>query len=331
MYCSMLEAPAPIPRIAPNHPIPQPAGSTETAASPWPQPAQAGPSQLPAVRTVALGAATPAEAHPEPPPIPASKSNRYLAAEIQRKRVDGARVEWVVPPLVARTCKRSNGRFELAEYNDETAWIYRSANAKVNSSSTWYDRELGRRLHFGRYTADEGVLDDDVFGAPVPQFPFFTMDGQTARPQRASNWMYRSRSPKRGEEGRRAQTPPPTRLPWAPGCSPSEEEGGGQCGKGKGKNMEFDDSDNSDEGMDLADVVAGPVATNVIVVEGLDDALSAVAFEAIARDTLYRSGARPLTIVHARGQMWVRMEDAAGGQRALRGLGSLWPELRLGY
>jgi hypothetical protein len=95
--------------------------------------------------------------------------------------------------------------------------------------------------------------------------------------------------------------------------------------------VEFDDSDESDEGMDLADVVAAPVATNVIVIEGIDDALSAVAFEAIARDALYKSGARPLTIVHARGQMWVRMEGVAGGQRALGGLGSLWPELRLGY
>jgi hypothetical protein len=95
--------------------------------------------------------------------------------------------------------------------------------------------------------------------------------------------------------------------------------------------VKFDDSDDSDEGMDLADVVAAPVATNVVVIESLDDALSAVVFEAIARDALYRSGARPIAIVHARGRMWLRMEDATEGQRALGGLGSLWPEIRLEY
>jgi hypothetical protein len=125
--------------------------------------------------------------------------------------------------------------------------------AKVDSSSTWYKQELGQCLHFGHYMAEEGVLDDDVFSAPVLRLPFFTMDGQTARPQRASSWMYRTRSPTWGDEGRRAQTPPHTRLPWVPGCRPSPKEGG--SGKGKGKNVEFNNSDDSEDGMALDDIV----------------------------------------------------------------------------
>ncbi|KAJ7351560.1 hypothetical protein DFH08DRAFT_806279 [Mycena albidolilacea] len=314
MYCSTIEAPAPLPRIAPNRPIPQSAGSTESSTSSRPLSPPSGPSQRSTARPIAHGTAKPPESRSEstraPPPsapratglsspassVPASKSNKYAASEIQRRRVDEARVEWVVPPPIARASKKSDGRFELAEYNDESAWILRGSKAQVDCSSTWYDREFGRCLHFGRYSAEEGVLDDDVFGAPVPRLPFFAIDGQTARPQKASSWMYRTRSPARGDEGRQARTPPPKRLPWAPGCGPSTREGSGQSSKGKGKDVKFDDSDDSDEGMDLADVVAAPVATNVVVIESLDDMFSAVAFEAIARDALYRSGARPIAI-----------------------------------
>jgi hypothetical protein len=90
-----------------------------------------------------------------------------MASEIQWKRVDKTRVEWVVPPIVARASKKLNSCFELAEYNDEPAWMSCGTKAKVDGSSTWYNRELGRCLHFGRYSAEEGVLDNDVFGAPV--------------------------------------------------------------------------------------------------------------------------------------------------------------------
>jgi hypothetical protein len=69
--------------------------------------------------------------------------------------------------------------------------------------------------------------------------------------------------------------------------------------------------------MDLVDMVPAPVATNIVIVEGLDNTLSAVALETIVRDALYRSGARLLAIVYARGQMWLRMTDAAEGQQAL--------------
>jgi hypothetical protein len=78
-------------------------------------------------------------------------------------------------------------------------------------------------------------------------------------------------------------------------------------------------------------VAPAPVVTNVGIMDGVDIALSAVAFEALARDALHQGGVRPLAIVHARGPMWLRMEDATAGQRALGGLRSLGPELRLSY
>ncbi|KAJ7302832.1 hypothetical protein DFH08DRAFT_826296 [Mycena albidolilacea] len=242
-------APVPLPRITPDRPSPQLADSAETSASPRPPMSQPGPSQHSVARSVAPGTATPTEARPERMHV-AQPSNslatRYMASEIQWKCVDEARAEWVVPPLVARASKKSNGHFEVAEYNDKLAWIFHGAKAK-------YDQELGWCLHFGRYMAEEGVLDDDVFGTPVPRLPFFTMDRQIARPQQASSWMYRTRSPTRGNEGRRVQTPPPTRLPWAPRCGPSPKEGGSS--KGKGKHVEFNDSDDLEDGMALDDIV----------------------------------------------------------------------------
>ncbi|KAJ7326338.1 hypothetical protein DFH08DRAFT_816675 [Mycena albidolilacea] len=321
MYSSTIEAPAPLPHIMPDRPNPQAVGNIVSSTPSGSQPPRPGPSHQSVTQLLAPEKATPTEPHPKlthaprpstssatglPPsatPAPAPQDNKYMSPEIQQKCVDKARVEWVVPLPVACASRKSDRHFELAEFNDEPAWMFCGAKAK----------ELGWHLHFSRYSVEEGVLDDDVFGAPVPRLPFFAMDGQTARPQRASNWMYRSRSPAQGDVGRRARTPPPTRLPWVPGCGPATKEGGDQSSKGKGKDVKFDDSDDSDEGMDLADVVTAPVATNLVVVAGLDDTLSAIVFEAIARDVLYRSGARPLAIVHARGQMWVRMEDAAGG------------------
>ncbi|KAJ7355480.1 hypothetical protein DFH08DRAFT_803488 [Mycena albidolilacea] len=211
------------------------------------------------------------------------------------------------------------------------AWIYHGQKAKVSSASTWYDRDHGRRLHFGRYRTEEGVLDEKVFGAPVPRFPFIVIEGEVAKPQRASRWMYRTRSPARGDQGRRATTPPPTRLPWAPGCGPSPKGKSGEKGKGKGKWMSDSSGPDSDDSMDVDNAEPAPIVTNVVVVDGVDSTLGAVGFEALARDALYRNGTRPLAIIHTRGRMWLRMEDAAAGQRALGGLRSLGPELRLSY
>ncbi|KAJ7363861.1 hypothetical protein DFH08DRAFT_949493 [Mycena albidolilacea] len=307
MHCSVLEAP-PSSVAAVSGPAPSTTTSETSSMS----------------RKSPPPASTPLLVKPTPmPPAPNAERNKYLAPEIQRKRVDPKRVEWVVPPPVAHA-RKASGRYELAEYNDETAWIYRGQKAKVSCASTWYDRDHGRRLHFGRYRAEEGVLDEEVFGAPVPRFPFIVIEGEVAKPQRASRWMYRSRSPARGDQGRRATTPPPTRLPWAPGCGPSPKGKSGE--KGKGKRMSDSSGPDSDDGMGVDDAEPAP-----IVVDGVDSTLGAVGFEALARDALYRNGARPLAIIHARGRMWLRMEDAAAGQRALGGLRSLGPELRLSY
>jgi hypothetical protein len=55
--------------------------------------------------------------------IPDVKRNKYLALEIQQKQVDPKRVEWVVLPPVALS-RNTTGRYQLAKYNDEAAWIY---------------------------------------------------------------------------------------------------------------------------------------------------------------------------------------------------------------
>jgi hypothetical protein len=51
------------------------------------------------------------------------KRNKYLAPEIQQKQVDPKQVEWVVLPPVALS-RNTTGRYQLAKYNDEAAWIY---------------------------------------------------------------------------------------------------------------------------------------------------------------------------------------------------------------
>ncbi|KAJ7323817.1 hypothetical protein DFH08DRAFT_968838 [Mycena albidolilacea] len=178
---------------------------------------------------------------------------------------------------------------------------------------------------------EEGVLDDEVFDAPVPRLPFIVLKGEVAKPHRTSRWMYHTRSLARGNQGQKATTPSPERLPWAPGCGPSPEEGSGEKGKGKRRQESEASNTSSDDSMDLDEVASVPVATNVVVVDGVDDALGAIGFKALARDVLHRNGVRPLAIVCTRAQIWLRMADTASGQRALGGLRSLGPELQLSY
>ncbi len=175
-------------------------------------------------------------------------------------------------------------------------------------------------------------------GELVPRHPFFVMDGERARPQAPSHWMYPTQAPARGDAGRKPTIPGSAQLP-----SSASEEAKVDQSKGKGKGREpaaadkedsslGESSDSDDDGMDVdvsANVEAAP--TNVVVVEGLSDEVSALMFRTTAADLLFGANARPLAIIRGRGLMWIRFATTTEGRRAYGSLPNLNFGLRASF
>ncbi|KAJ7241303.1 hypothetical protein B0H12DRAFT_1074518 [Mycena haematopus] len=250
------------------------------------------------------------------------KKDKFHAEEPERKVIDTTRVPWVVPPPIQKGWGKKYQHYELDFLNDDPAWIYRGKGNKPSTSTMWVDRQLGRYLHFGRLAVEPGMLDEGRFGAPVPRHPFIIMDGEVARNQKPSRWMYPREKPAPHEVGKRAVAPDPSRLPLLHG---SEE------GEGKGKGKQDEEETDDDVGMEL-DVPLPPIEpTNVVTIQGLDDSISAIMFRQLAADLLFRAGAMPLAILRGQGRMWLRLPDATQGRSAFGSVGHLATGLIVAY
>ncbi|KAJ7661631.1 hypothetical protein DFH06DRAFT_1325909 [Mycena polygramma] len=295
---------------------PPPAIATTTSSS---APASAAPETLTAAESQGRERITPL--------IPHASRDRFAASEIELRVLEADRSPWIVPPPLQANWNGKWTKWELDEVNNEAAWISRKSTARLSASSEWFDREKGRRLFFGKFRPAAGLLDWERFGAPVPRHPFFTMDGDRAIPQSPSHWMYPKEKVPLHQVGKRA--PPPR----GEGLALLGE--GRQEGKGKGKaRMEVDDDDEEDEdeyGMEVDGEAPANAPSNVVVVGCLDEATSAVMFQGLSAQALWRSSARPLTIMRAQGRMWLRFANITEGRRAFGALGSIAYGLTVEY
>ncbi|KAJ6499666.1 hypothetical protein C8R47DRAFT_1211980 [Mycena vitilis] len=307
-------------------------GSSGTARAPSsaaPPPSRSQSSvPSPAARRAPISAA-PQESGggraPEPrrkaPTLADASRDRFAAPEIELRVVDPRYSPWIVPPPLPPNWSQKWSKWELAEINREPAWISRSSSSRITATSEWFDRVKGRRLFFGRFRPAVGLLDWDRFGAPVPRHPFFTMDGERAVPQPPSHWMYPTEKIANYNVGKRAAIPRDEGLSRL-----GELDGDGRAkGKGKAREDDEDDDDEADEdeyGMDIDEVGTHP-PSNVVVVGGVDESTSAIMFQGLSASALYRSSARPLSIMRAQGRMWLRFVDTSQGRRAFGALGSV--------
>ncbi|KAK7015408.1 hypothetical protein R3P38DRAFT_2543814, partial [Favolaschia claudopus] len=147
-----------------------------------------------------------------------AKEDRYAHKEPERRSIHASRVDWIVPPRVMPRREKDWVRYELA-YTDSgrEAFIYRGHKYKMQNREEWFDREKGRRIYLSGFHAPPGVVNSDVWGAPVPHFPFITMDGNRETMSLPSYWMYPSRHPRPLDVGRPADPPNPEELPYQDG------------------------------------------------------------------------------------------------------------------
>ncbi|KAJ7512293.1 hypothetical protein B0H11DRAFT_2214095 [Mycena galericulata] len=294
-----------------------------------------GTSSFPTPSEGPSGSRAPLEAaRPPSGDRPDRAADKFAHRALTRVTVDLERVDWIVAPTIAAAKDGKLDKYELDNFNGIPAFIYRGKRHDTSAKNVWYDRENGRRLFFGEYVPEPGVVSEGIFGAPAPRFPFYIVDGERGRPQKPSFWMYRAEKPHRYQVGKRQGRPSAADLPLkAPMARTAEkEEGGGEPseekGKGKGKAKEGDldareasvDEDDEYAGMDVEDPCPFEVPSHIIVLDGVDNTISAVTFKAMAADRLYANRVSPLSIIRARGRMWVRFANVTDARRALGSL-----------
>ncbi|KAJ7108801.1 hypothetical protein C8R44DRAFT_884830 [Mycena epipterygia] len=267
---------------------------------------------------------------PGPSAPPSSAANRFEALPLERRTIEQGRVDWIVPPPIAAPNPNIKDweHWELAdELYDCMMWtaVGKAKAKNLSYPLTRYDRDRKRILHLDHYDPPPGVLDHERFGEPVPSFPWIYPSGDKGIPKHASRWMYKDREAKRGEVGKLAIVPSAASLPLI------ESAAEGEMSRGKGKAAATEDDDDEEE-LGVADVPEeGGIATCVIVLDGLDDSITAVMFRAFARDALWNARAEPTSIVHGQGRIWVRFVDATGGLRAFGSLHSLGYDVRASW
>ncbi|KAJ7778941.1 hypothetical protein B0H16DRAFT_1711287 [Mycena metata] len=221
-------------------------------------------------------------------------------------------------------------------------WLRIGKKKEPKGGIEMFDRERCRRLFCGSWTPPPGVLDHHLYGAPVPDFPFMidtNGDGRLA-PAKPSTWMYPTQFPSKAYHvGKRLSLPSPSRLPLLV----PEEDNGANKGKSKATaadtvvatDMEaLNESDYGDEdGMDVDDSDEEDAAppSNVVVIDGLDENVSAAMFRGLATDALFQAHATPLAILCAQRRMWLQFADTTNGRRAQGALGGMATGIRATY
>ncbi|KAJ7149329.1 hypothetical protein C8R43DRAFT_1128683 [Mycena crocata] len=254
-----------------------------------------------------------------------SLTDRYAAPPIEHRRIDPERFPWVVPPAIATPPPKGKWqKWELDTFRDGKAWLGKEQKPVL-----------------GLYMRDSfpppGVINDGVFGRPVPRYPFLYESGENvsykAAPHRASHWMYRTRAPVRGDAGRTALEPSARELPRLPGY-PARENAGQIVPEPAPSPVQPDDEESdigggeSDSGDDRPD---DDPPSAILCVSGVGMDLSAGRFVTIARDAFFRAGARPQTAVGTGGQIWMSFGSINEARRARGTLIGLSEDIVLNY
>ncbi|KAJ7735282.1 hypothetical protein DFH07DRAFT_967283 [Mycena maculata] len=272
-------------------------------------------------------------------PAPRAKDDRLAHRALDVVELDPAHASWIRPPPIhpRRVDAGAWTHWEAEEHNGRLVFLYRGKGYQIESNGPWYDRENKRKLYFGDYELPVGVLNVWDFGAPAPTLDFIVVDGNTDRAKKPSYWMYESEAAPRHLEGLRMSTPTRYGLPLKQVERPIEEKEDDAKGKGKapvgGEEVaadlaglaEPDDEDDFGNGMDVTTVHPDEVATNIVVLDGLDESIGALMFRELANDAFHAANARPVGIVHGQRRMWVQFADIMEGRRAHGPLARLTP------
>ncbi|KAJ7605540.1 hypothetical protein DFH06DRAFT_1348669 [Mycena polygramma] len=207
--------------------------------------------------------------------------------------------------------------------------MYQGKDKKLGYRNVWTDRENHRQLHFGRWEPPAGVVDFEHFGAPVPRFPFYHPgDGNVVLPRPASHWMYPQQQPLRGDAGREPRPPHPNQLPLLedaalPRGAYRDDRVGRVIYPEDHDDCESEYDEGSEDGMEVDTPRPESLASNVVVLEGLNERWGPTEFHRLV-DGRFRSERprlEPIAIIRAQRKMWVRFGNAAEGRRAFGVLG----------
>ncbi|KAJ7149016.1 hypothetical protein C8R43DRAFT_1128779 [Mycena crocata] len=304
------------------------AGATSASGLPPPSAAKAS----------AVGVSSASRAKSPAPKCPSSKSSEdpYAARPVEHRVIDSERFPWIVPPAVATPPTGKWQKWVLSPFRDGKAWLGKGAKTRP-SGDCFFDRANLRELYIRDSGVPPGVIDDKVFGRPVPRYPFFYESGENASykaaPHRASFWMYKTRAPKKGDVGQTAREPAARLLPRLPD-HPARDSAGQILDDPAPRMPEPDDDASeyggaeSDSGNDKPD---RDPPSGVLCVSGIRRGMSAVDFAAVARDAFFHARARPQLIVSAEQQMWIKFETVGEARRAERTLIGLGKDLALNF
>ncbi|KAJ7184079.1 hypothetical protein C8R46DRAFT_1208314 [Mycena filopes] len=261
-------------------------------------------------------------------PTPRARNPKlYSPPELEYRVIDPKHVPWMVAPDVQpenTTSKQKYERFELREVDGLLQWVRAASKGEMSAANEWVDREKKRRLYFGQFTIPAGVVDDEVFGVPVPRYQFVVLDGNQYKPMKASHWMYRTAAPKRGDAGRKQQPPHPSQLPPINALSKAKDSA-----KAKGKavaaydNEDYDDDESHGMDVDVLGPSEAERPSEYVVLDGVDPAHTAAIFQALSEDCLRGARAFPVSILNAQQRIWLRFASVTEGQRAFGALPSL--------
>ncbi|KAJ7215076.1 hypothetical protein GGX14DRAFT_563116 [Mycena pura] len=234
------------------------------------------------------------------PSAPAS-SARSSTPPLEQRVLDVQRHPWVVPPpivIVPQGQKWTD--WVLKKWEESTTWVFVGRKQEIAMKSTWFDRSRSRHLHFGHFSTIPGVLDCQVFGAPVPQFPFMHPDSRGgARPKTKSVWMYPMERPEKGTTGRTMGLPDAQRLPLLPqqeSSDPADTDVPMEAAPASTLPVEESEDDDIG-GMDLDDSDAEDSSTRIVVIDGLPTESSTSSFYDITRSLFFRAGVSPTKVV----------------------------------
>ncbi|KAJ7177764.1 hypothetical protein C8R46DRAFT_1212494 [Mycena filopes] len=235
---------------------------------------------------------------PSPAPTPRARNpNLYAPPELEYRVIDPKHVPWIVAPDVQpenTTPKLKYERFELREVDGILQWVRAASKGEISAENEWVDRQRKRRLYFGRFTIPAGVVEDDVFGAPVPRYQFV---------------LPRTNALAKAKDSAKAK-----------GKAVAAYD-----------NEDYDDDEPHGMDVDVAGPSEAERPSECVVLDGVDPAHTATVFQALSDDCLRGARAFPVSILNAQQRIWLRFASVTEGQRAFGALPSLARGIQLSF